>query len=110
MDAPEPLPNVFLRRLAHCVRMAGGKAALAKRSGISEVQLDRYLNGSSGISLPVASCISAALKLPPGWLMGAADQWDRLSAKAEELEAAANESVERINALLCKLDRMRCLD
>lgn len=59
----------MLDRLQACVMRAGGKRALAQRSGISEAQLYRYLNGETVVPSDRLVAIAEAVTVDSHWLL-----------------------------------------
>jgi transcriptional regulator with XRE-family HTH domain len=62
--------SAFIKRLRECAEKAGGKRALAQKTGISEPQIYRYLAGINDITLTRLKAIAKATKTDLGWLVG----------------------------------------
>ncbi len=56
-------------RIAAVAEKVGGKRALAKKTGIKETQIYRYINGTNMPGVNVVSCISETTGTDAGWLV-----------------------------------------
>jgi len=63
------LQPTVTKRLAECVTRAGGKRAIAAKSGISEAQLYRYLTGESVLPINRLQAIAKAAAVDTSWLL-----------------------------------------
>lgn len=90
--------KVFRERLQKCAANMGGISALAEKSGVSRVQIRRYLNGTSNPTLDKIERIASASGVKPGWLVSGEEDAGRKTSQVVLDKEVFLEVVEQVQA------------
>lgn len=88
--------NSLAGRLAYCTELAGGKRAMSLKTGISEAQLFRYINGDHDISVNRLQAVAQAVSLDVTWLLSGKENGQKRPDFKPELLQDIVQQVEEI--------------